>query len=79
MTLIDDLKNFPKMWSVWLGSLSGLFSALEFINAMGYVLPLFESRFEPGTFALIAAASALCGVIARAIKQFVPEVDDEQA
>jgi hypothetical protein len=75
MKLIDDLKNFPKMWSVWFGSISGLFSILEFVNAMGYVLPLFESRFNPGTLALMAAVSALCGVIARAIKQFYPEVD----
>ena len=70
MMLIDDWKRkYPKFWSVWFGASSVVLSGLEVVNALGYILPAMESRFAPGTFAVLSAVAALAGIIARAIKQ----------
>lgn len=68
--LIDDFKKrFPKYWSVWLAFLSMLSSVLEVVNAFGVVLPAFEATLPPGTFSMLSAVFAVCGIVARAIKQ----------
>lgn len=70
MELIDDFKRqYPRYWSVWLGFISAVLSFLEVMNALGVAVPAFEGLLPPGSYAALSAASALAGLIARAIKQ----------
>ncbi|WKD29558.1 hypothetical protein NDQ72_06335 [Halomonas sp. KG2] len=66
MRLIDDARNWHRMWSVRLSLVATVFGTLE------AVLPLWEVALPQGVFALLAAGTATGAGIARAIKQNLP-------
>lgn len=77
MTLIDDFKTkFPKLWSVRLNVLSVLLQICEVFNTFGPIfVPSLEPLVHPGIFAIIGILLGCSSLIARAIKQYWPELE----
>ncbi|HJV52805.1 MAG TPA: hypothetical protein VJ652_15160 [Noviherbaspirillum sp.] len=63
MNLIDNARQWHKLWSVRLAIITAVFTALE------ASLPLWNGQFPPGVFAGIATFTAVGGAIARIVKQ----------
>lgn len=64
MRLIDDFgRVFTKLWSVRLAILAGLLSGVEVI------LPLFQSDFPRGWFAVASFVVTMASIVARAVAQ----------
>jgi hypothetical protein len=67
MTMIDDLKNLPRMWSVQLASLAVVLEVADgLLPFVGTFLPWY-----------IKALVIVAAIVARSVKQ--PSLHDEQA
>lgn len=70
MLIPNFRRTFPRLWSVRLGIIAGLFSGAE------VVLPLLDTALPKGLFAALSFVAAVGGVIARAIQQKALHGDD---
>lgn len=70
MKLIPDIANFPSFWSVRLGSLTAILSAIEL------ALPYFQTVVPASYFGIASFVTAVLTVAARAVAQpSLPPVD----
>ena len=66
MTLVHNIGQFHKFWSVRLGALALVF------DAIAQVLPTLQSSISPGWFTALSVVSTVGALVARAIQQQEP-------
>lgn len=77
-TLIDDVENYLKFWSVKFNLMALVFGALNALSVLADYLPLIQEHLPKGPYAMLMLICIVASLISRLVKQpaLTPEATD---